>query len=448
MKLSDFLNWLDSYLNFEKQQKKGIFWLESMRFLCGKLGNPQNDVPCIHIAGSKGKGSVSKMIACILNEAGYSCGLYMSPHISDFRERIGTADGFFSDKVYEDAADELYRCVSSIPAEELPGARQFTWFELVTVYSFLCFRTAGVDFAVYETGLGGRLDSTNVVLPLASVIMTIEREHTEFLGDTIEKIAGEKAGIIKPSVPVVIGRQRYPEAGKVFEKKAEKCNSLYKDVYNIIHNLSFLYTSKGLMRVKFECDEFDFPVEAKMRFCGEEQAWNAAAASVAVKTAVPSVTVSQIEQGLSKASLPGRFEIRNVPSLYGGIRSLVLDGAHTVSSIFYTVNTLCSVFSCNSFDLLFACAADKDIKDIAPLFRGKCRNITITRPGNVRASDISSVARCFSENEMTFEAQPDCSLAVQSALEKASDSGVVLLVAGSFYLLAEANEFLSHSATE
>ena len=105
MKLSDFLNWLDSYLNFEKQQKKGIFWLESMRFLCGKLGNPQNDVPCIHIAGSKGKGSVSKMIACILNEAGYSCGLYMSPHITDFRERIGTADGFFSDKVYEDAAD-------------------------------------------------------------------------------------------------------------------------------------------------------------------------------------------------------------------------------------------------------------------------------------------------------------------------------------------------------
>ena len=85
MKLSDFLNWLDSYLNFEKQQKKGIFWLESMRFLCGKLGNPQNDVPCIHIVGSKGKGSVSKMIACILNEAGYSCGLYMSPHISDFR---------------------------------------------------------------------------------------------------------------------------------------------------------------------------------------------------------------------------------------------------------------------------------------------------------------------------------------------------------------------------
>ena len=202
------------------------------------------------------------------------------------------------------------------------------------------------------------------------------------------------------------------------------------------------------MQVKFECDEFDFPVEAKMRFCGEEQAWNAAAASVAVKTAVPSVTVSQIEQGLSKASLPGRFEIRNVPSLYGGIRSLVLDGAHTVSSIFYTVNTLCSVFSCSSFDLLFACAADKDIKDIAPLFRGKCRNITITRPGNVRASDISSVARCFSENEMTFEAQTDCSLAVQSALEKASDSGAVLLVAGSFYLLAEVNEFFSHSATE
>ena len=122
MKLSDFLNWLDSYLNFEKQQKKGIFWLESMRFLCGKLGNPQNDVPCIHIAGSKGKGSVSKMIACILNEAGYSCGLYMSPHISDFRERIGTAEGFFSDKVYEDAGAFLpFRQRSFLEQDSLPG---------------------------------------------------------------------------------------------------------------------------------------------------------------------------------------------------------------------------------------------------------------------------------------------------------------------------------------
>src|SRR5574344_2837646 len=112
MKLSLFLNWLDTFLNFEKTQKKGIFWLDSMKFLCNKLGNPQNQIPCIHVAGSKGKGSTSKMISCIIEAQGYSCGLYTSPHINDFRERIGTANGFFEDKIYEDSADELYACVN------------------------------------------------------------------------------------------------------------------------------------------------------------------------------------------------------------------------------------------------------------------------------------------------------------------------------------------------
>ena len=183
MVLSDFYKWLDNYLNFEKSQTKGIFWLESMRFLCGKLSNPQDKIPCIHVAGSKGKGSCSAMISSILEEAGYKCGVYESPHISDFRERIGTAHSFFEDIIYEKSADELTSLVDSIPVSELPGQRPLTWFELVTAFGFLCFKNAGCNFVVYETGLGGRLDSTNIVKPLASVLMPIELEHTEFLGD-------------------------------------------------------------------------------------------------------------------------------------------------------------------------------------------------------------------------------------------------------------------------
>lgn len=443
MKISDFLHWLDSYLNFEKQQKKGIFWLESMRFLCGRLGNPQNAVPCIHVAGSKGKGSVSKMTACILEAAGYSCGLYTSPHIADFRERIGTANGFFPDEIYENAADELYQCVHGMVHDMLPGGRQFTWFELVTAFAFLCFRNAGVDYAVYETGLGGRLDSTNVVVPEVSVLMAIEREHTEFLGSTVEKIAAEKAGIIKQGVPVVVGRQNYRTAEEIFREKAEKDKCMYNNVYGIIKNLRFSYTATHLMDVSFDCTEFDRAVHAQMQFLGEEQAWNAATAAVAAKIAVRSVSAAQVESGLSKAVLPGRFEIRTPPLFFKGVQAVVLDGAHTVSSVFYTIKTAEAVFSGKQFGLLFACAADKAVSEIVPLFKGKCRFVVLTRPGTVRASDISSLEHCFSENGIAFRTEADCQKAVKEALAEADKKNAVLLVIGSFYLVSEAAAVLS-----
>ena len=209
MKLANFEDWLNKFLNFEKTQKKNIFWLETMNFLCEKFNNPQNEIPCVHIAGSKGKGSTSVMIASILEEAGFKCGIYTSPHIIDFRERIKRPFSFFEDWVYEQAADELVCGIESILPEELPGQRAITWFELVTLYSFLCFKIAKVDYVVYEVGLGGRLDSTNIVKPLLSCIMPIELEHTEFLGNTVELIAEEKAGIIKKDIPVLISFQKY-----------------------------------------------------------------------------------------------------------------------------------------------------------------------------------------------------------------------------------------------
>ena len=157
-----FERWLDSFINFEKLPQKNMFWLDTMRFFCERLGHPEASSPCFHIAGSKGKGSVSKMIACILQEAGFSVGLYTSPHVLDFRERISRPDGFFDDAVYEGAAAELMHAVQSAENEKkIP--RPVTWFELATLYAFLCFRRARTDWNVFEVGLGGRLDATNVV---------------------------------------------------------------------------------------------------------------------------------------------------------------------------------------------------------------------------------------------------------------------------------------------
>ena len=167
-------NWIDSYLNFEKTPKKNIFWLDTMRFFCEKFGQPQDFAPCFHVAGSKGKGSVSTFIASILDEAGYKTGLYTSPHILDFIERVSSPNGPFEEEAYNRAVEEIMSGVKAIPTEELPGQRPITWFELVTLFSFLVFRQAKVDWSVFEVGLGGRLDSTNIVNPKVSVITPIE----------------------------------------------------------------------------------------------------------------------------------------------------------------------------------------------------------------------------------------------------------------------------------
>ena len=215
----DFETWLNQFLNFEKTPEKNIFWLETMRFLCEKFGNPQNSYKKIHVAGSKGKGSVCAFISSILEESGLKTGLYTSPHILSFYERISSAHSLFENEIYKKAENEMLSNEDFFKREHLPERRAATWFELVTLFAFLTFRQAHCDVSVLETGLGGRLDATNVVLPEVSVIMPIELEHTEFLGDTIEKIAYEKAGIIKEGIPVVCAHQTRV-ARSVFEKVA------------------------------------------------------------------------------------------------------------------------------------------------------------------------------------------------------------------------------------
>ena len=224
----NFQQWLDTFLNFEKLPQKNIFWLDMMESLAQIFGNPEGFAPCVHVAGSKGKGSVSRMISSILSEAGLKTGLYSSPHILSFYERITQNGNFFLDEIYEKCADELRNKIDSAlnSAEEgaefpLPKGRRVTWFEIVTIYAFLCFRAAKVDASVLEVGLGGKLDATNIVRPKISVINTIELEHTEFLGDTIEKIAAEKAGIIKEKTPVLCAS--CPDSVReVFQKKAHE----------------------------------------------------------------------------------------------------------------------------------------------------------------------------------------------------------------------------------
>ena len=436
-----FQDWLDDYLNFENNPKKDIFWLDTIDFLCKRFDNPQDFAPCIHVAGSKGKGSVSRMIACILEEAGYNVGLYSSPHITDFRERISKATEFFDESIYEAAVKEIMPNIDSII--NLPADRPITWFELVTLYAFLCFRKANVDWSVFEVGMGGRLDATNVIRPKLCCITGIELEHTEFLGDTLEKIAAEKAGIIKNCTPVVIARQPTEGVRIVLREKAFTRHAPCYFVDEIIKKATYCFNENDKsMSLMLESDIFNRPIKTKLKMLGKCQALNAAQAAIAIRKVLPNLDEAIIERGLAKAKLPGRFEIIDSVPGHTGIPHLILDGAHTLNSIKLTLETLGRMYDDQKVNLLFACAADKDIKDISMQFKYRFEHVYVTKPGNKKQSDINAEIQAFKNAEIDFTADADYKKMIQKAFSESSASGAILLVTGSFYLVSEVKKLM------
>lgn len=436
-----FVKWLDDYLNFEKTPAKGIFWLDTMKFLCDRFKNPQNYYTTVHVAGSKGKGSVCRMISCILDEAGFSTGLYSSPHITDFRERICTPNGFFDESIYEESIRELVPRIESIIPGTLPGNRPITWFELVTLYSFIVLKNAHVDYGVYEVGLGGRLDSTNIISPKVCCITPIELEHTEFLGDTLEKIAFEKAGIIKHNTPVVIARQQTESVNQVFKDKCAEVGAPYYFIDDFIKNLEYSYNN-GSMEVSFESHLFARPIKTSLKMLGDVQAQNAAMAAVAVKELYPMIKEEVIEKGLAKAKLPGRFEQLEHIKAFPNLPLIVLDGAHTVNSISHTISTMNRLYNGKKINLLFACAADKDVEDMALLCKDRFNKVFITKPGIVKASNIEKACEAFNKAGIPFTSSEDYAHFILKAAEESEKDGAILLVTGSFYLITEVKKAL------
>jgi len=439
-----FCEWLDNYLNFEQIKKKEAFSLETMRFLVDRFKHPEKTFKSIHVAGSKGKGSVSTMIAHILDAAALPSGLYTSPHLLDFTERVSSARGPFTDTIYGRSCDIVVPLVDSIIPGSIPGGNDPSWFELITLFAFVTFREAGLPWAVIETGLGGRLDATNVICPEACVITPIELEHTEYLGDTIEKIAAEKAGIIKESVPVFIAEQRNV-ARLVFETVAAKRHAPVFCMTDAVNSIRTETSVDGLeVWITFNNlaggARFDRPLHVKLALISEIQAHNAALAAYTVKTLLPGITEDLIEAGLSRAWLPGRFECvsRKPP--------IILDGAHTVRSIELTLDTFRKLYPGDAH-LVFACAADKDVDSIATLFYEGFSRITITRPGDKKQSDLDHASAvfgrifaCHPKTSLTID--PDYATAISGAVDNARSGGMPLLITGSFYLVAEAKKIL------
>jgi len=429
-----------------------------MEILAELAGNPHKCAPAIHIAGSKGKGSVTSMTASILSAAGYRVARYMSPHVIDIRERISINGLFFDEEIYCNAGDELRHVTDVL----LPGNLLFdsetgcepTFWELLTLLFFLCAQKAKCDIMVVETGMGGRLDSTNILDPLVSIITLIELEHTTILGNTITAIAGEKAGIIKTDKPLVLAKQ-CDEALEVFRKKAKEKNSALfylpeiAEISNTIislHNTEFELSFKPLHFSSSPLCELCASVSQReilrlnLPIPGKVQAENAALAITALKIAlqqVNSLSCTAIRSGLANLKIPGRFENITPEST-----PFIIDGAHTPESLNLCIETFCSLYGEGGI-LLFGCAADKDAAAMAKIACPHFSKIIITTPGNFKISNPEKVYKAFTliagQEKIMFV--PDTQEAVRQTIEFAKN--LPILGTGSFYLVSEIRKIVT-----
>jgi dihydrofolate synthase/folylpolyglutamate synthase len=429
--------WLSGFINLERGQSSKSFRLDRMQVLAEKAGRPERCAPLIHVAGSKGKGSITVMVSSILEEAGYKSARYTSPHLLDYRERVALGSGFFPEALYCAAAEELRGLVLEARKKRLfdpgcPEGEEPTFFELLTLYFFLCARCSGCDALAVETGMGGRLDATNIVSPAVSVISSIELEHTEYLGNTLAAIAGEKGGIIKEGRPLVLAPQE-DEALAVFERLcAEKKSPLLylpheaelKELFISPSGTSF---TLGLGSASYK---FELPLIGKI------QAQNAALAVLAVRRAFPGISMEVITRGLKKAKLPGRFErLADEPPF-------IIDGAHTPNSALLASESFTALYGSGGI-LIFGSVEGKNAQGMAKALLPCFSRIIITTPGNFKASQPGAILSLYRELagqgncEKDIILIPDTEKAVAHALDLGRKEKLPILGTGSFYLAAE-----------
>ncbi len=428
--MQDVFGWIDSFINFERGQNSKTFRLDRTETLARLTGNPERCCPSIHVAGSKGKGSTTTMIASILDAAGLKTGLYVSPHVVDYRERVSMARGPFEDSVYAAAGDELGAAVARAREKGMPGEEDPTFFELMTILFFLCCRRAGCGAAAVETGMGGRLDSTNIVDPLASVLTPIELEHTEFLGSTIAAIAGEKAGIIKKGRPVIVAPQQ-EEALAVFKSKAREMDApiLYLPEEVAVSDAAVSREGTEATLLFSDKELCPRPLSVRLKLVGEIQARNAALAALAVFKAFPSIHPETVEEGLAQATLPARFErVCDDPPT-------VCDGAHTSASVRLAADAFGALYGDGGV-LLFGCAAGKDAAGMAGILAPRFSRVIVTKPGDFKKSDPTIAYRAFADIRGGVELVEHTGEAIEQALAEARKLEKPVLAIGSFFLAA------------
>jgi len=400
--------------------------LSTIRRILKGLGNPQDNFSCIHVAGTNGKGSVASALASILNASGYKTGLYTSPHLVRFNERITVRNR----PVSNDNVVESYKAVKRVHY----GDREPTFFEFTTAMAFYEFGRQKVDWAVIETGMGGRLDATNIIKPALSIITNISVEHQEYLGNTITEIAGEKGGIIKRRTPVIIGIKQKHAVSVVKEIAKTKSAPFFRlgDDFKVKRNKSGNFTYFGIENTWRNL---------KTGLLGNYQVDNAAlvvAACEVLDRKKADIPLKSIREGLANNNWPGRLEVVSKNPF------ILLDGAHNLIAARNLSNYLSNNLSNHNITLVIGILDDKPYKAMLTSLLPVCKRAIITSPKIDRAlapETLSAVAESFITDITII---PDVGEAVKYAIKTTLPDDVVC-IAGSLYLVGEAKEVLEKS---
>ncbi|MFN2745056.1 MULTISPECIES: bifunctional folylpolyglutamate synthase/dihydrofolate synthase [Bacillus] len=426
---SEALSWINGRLKFGV--KPG---LQRMEWLLNELDHPEKKLKAIHVAGTNGKGSTVAYIRSVLNEAGYSAGTFTSPYIITFNERI-SVDGIpISDEEWTALFNEVYPLVLELEKTDLGAA---TEFEIITACAFLYFaKYRKTDFVIFEAGLGGRLDSTNVVEPLVTVITSIGHDHTAILGETLEEIAREKAGIIKHGVPVLTAVHQ-PEAAEVIKRRAMVKEALYLSLHEHCERYDERSLPDGELFSLITPQKRYEQVETGL--IGTHQRQNAALAILAAEwlTAVQQANISRqaLYSGIKKAAWAGRFEkVLDKPLTF-------IDGAHNKEGVSRLSETVLGRFGERNIHVCFSALKDKPYQDMIRIIEAFASSIHFASFDFPRAE---SAQKLFEQSRAGHKTYDESIGSVLDFIhEKTADEKAVVVITGSLYFISEVRSLLN-----
>lgn len=437
------LGYLGGLVNVERAKLKSadpaIFKLDRMRALLTELGSPHQLIRCVHVAGSKGKGSSCEMVSAALEGCGLTVGLYTSPHLIDVRERIQINHRLITQEAVVSCIGRVAKASAAVEKHFGPA----TYFEHMTAAGFLHFAEQAVDIAVIEVGLGGRLDSTNVIIPEVCAISAIQLEHKHLLGDTVELIAREKAGIFKPDIPAVTYQQAKPSILESLREVATETGAKL-DVLGDSIDFSYRFEASPELgphaRVVLSTARSNFehlPVPLR----GEHQALNCGLALAIIDKLRERgfrLPDREIAQGLARTRNPGRME-----QVWASPR-IIIDGAHNPESVGGLIKALGAHLRYDSLVVIFGCATDKDVTGmLAKIATGADKVIFTRADNNSRAVDPRDLQRRFNDvSHKMSQTAPTLKDAINIAA-RAVGRDDLICVTGSFYLAGEAKRLLS-----
>ncbi len=427
------LDYVLSFADYERMPRSAlVFDLRRIEMLLERLGKPQEAAKAVHVAGTKGKGSTAAMIASVLTEAGYRTGLYTSPHLLSLTERIQVDGKPIAEDVFAKLVEMMKPEVEAV--NDFGASGELTTFELLTVLAFTYFKEREAEYQVLETGLGGRLDATNVVQPEVCVITSISFDHTDVLGDTLAQIATEKAGIIKSGSTVVCSPQSL-EAMEVIERI---CRERGVGLFRVGSDVTWHRQTFSLEGQSFQLRGITGEYEINLPLLGEHQLENAATAVAVAEVLVErgaKISPEGITTGLAKVHWPGRLQILQREPW------IIVDGAHNADSARRLVEALKQYFDFSRVVLVFGASSDKNIAGMIAELASLPDLVIVTQSRHPRAVEPATLVSEFSKLGVVSEVAENVASAVELALTRAMPSDLICAT-GSLFIVAEVMEYM------